>query len=337
MEDLDQIQQRAQSEIEHAADAGTLENIRVTYLGKQGALTALMKNLSQLSAADRPSAGQAINQVKQTVSALIQTKAAGFKQAALEAQLAKESIDVTLPGRGRTQGSHHPISQTRQLIEAYFMNAGFMVAEGPEIETDYYNFEALNIPADHPARDMADTFYFPTGHLLRTHTSPVQIHTLEKLTPPIRMIAPGRVYRCDSDVTHTPMFHQVEGLMLGEDVSFADLKGVLNDFLHYIFGPDTPVRFRASYFPFTEPSAEVDIGCVKCQGAGCRICSKTGWLEVMGAGMVHPNVLRAVNLDPDKTQGFAFGMGIDRIAMLRFGIDDLRLLFENDARFLDQF
>ncbi len=337
MDDLTQIQSQAEKEIANANDMTRLDEIRVTYLGKQGVLTDKMKNLSTLPAEQRPAVGQAVNQVKQVLAKAIQAKKEAFQTQALNEKLATESIDVTLPGRGQGLGSHHPITQTRNLIEDYFMRAGFMVAEGPEIEEDFYNFEALNIPAEHPARQMADTFYFPTGHLLRTHTSPVQIHTLEKKSPPLRMIAPGRVYRCDSDVTHTPMFHQVEGLMLGPDVNFSELKGVLNGFLHDFFGEDIPVRFRASYFPFTEPSAEVDIGCVNCKGKGCRVCGKTGWLEVMGCGMVHPNVLRNVKLDPEHVTGFAFGMGIDRMTMLRFGIDDLRVLFENDVRFLSQF
>jgi phenylalanyl-tRNA synthetase alpha chain len=337
VENLDKLVKDAQQAIEIADKMDALEQIRVQYLGKKGEITALMKGLGQLSAAERPQAGQVINRAKQSVQQLISHKKLVLQESALANQLASETIDVTLPGRGEKLGGLHPITRTLQRIESLFAEMGFEVKTGPEIEDDYHNFEALNIPESHPARAMHDTFYFDPHTVLRTHTSPVQIRTMENQSPPLRIIAPGRVYRCDSDVTHTPMFHQVEGLMVDEKVSFTDLKGILDDFLKQFFEKDLKVRFRPSYFPFTEPSAEADIECVMCSGKGCRVCSHTGWLEVLGCGMVHPEVFRQANIDSEKYRGFAFGMGVERLSMLRYGVNDLRLFFENDLRFLQQF
>jgi phenylalanyl-tRNA synthetase alpha chain len=320
-----------------AADMQALDQIRVQYLGKKGYFTEQMKALGKLSPEERPAAGQVINQAKERVQQSLEARKLTLKDAQLNARLESEKVDVTLPGRGQHSGGLHPVTQTLQRIEALFSQLGFSVAEGPEIEDDFHNFESLNIPETHPARAMHDTFYFDAHTLLRTHTSPVQIRTMEQQQPPLRVIAPGRVYRCDSDLTHTPMFHQVEGLMVDEAVSFADLKGILDDFLRNFFERDLEVRFRPSYFPFTEPSAEADIQCVMCGGAGCRVCSHTGWLEVLGCGMVHPEVFRHVGIDSEKYSGFAFGMGVERLAMLRYGVNDLRLFFENDLRFLQQF
>lgn len=315
-----------------------LDQVKARYLGKTGAITEHMKGLGGLPPEDRKSAGARINEVKNQVEALLKARREALQLAELEKQLTAEALDVSLPGRGEGVGGLHPVTRTLERIEALFASIGFTVADGPEIETDFYNFTALNIPEDHPARAMHDTFYLRDGSLLRTHTSPVQVHYMQAHRPPIRIIAPGRVYRCDSDVTHTPMFHQVEGLWVDEEVSFADLKGVLADFMARFFERDNlPVRFRPSFFPFTEPSAEMDIGCVICEGAGCRVCSHTGWLEVLGCGMVHPNVFAHVDIDAERYQGFAFGLGVERLAMLRYGVDDLRLFFENDLRFLKQF
>jgi len=321
-------------------DAGTLadlDEIRVRYLGKSGLLTAQLKRLGQLPKEERPQAGQAINQAKQALQIQIEERRKELQQQVLMQRLNAERVDVSLPGRGLGRGGLHPVSRTLARIEQLFANAGFRVEEGPEIEDDYHNFEALNIPAHHPARAMHDTFYFDEHMLLRTHTSPVQIRVMENAEPPLKIIAPGRVYRCDSDLTHTPMFHQVEGFLVDENVSFADLKGVLYDFLQRFFERDLKLRFRPSYFPFTEPSAEVDIECVMCGGKGCRVCGKTGWLEVLGCGMVHPEVFRHVGIDSEKYTGYAFGMGVERLTMLRYGVNDLRLFFENDLRFLRQF
>lgn len=324
--------------IQAATDLIALDHIRVRVLGKKGELTEYLKSLGNLSAEERPKLGQAVNTAKQEIQTLIQAQETTLRAAELAAKLAKESIDVTLPGRGQTVGNLHPVTRTRERIEQFFKNVGFTVSEGPEIENDHYNFEALNIPSHHPARAMHDTFYFPDGLLLRTHTSPVQVRVMEQTQPPIKVIAPGRVYRCDSDLTHTPMFHQMEGLLIDEQANFAELKGLLSDFLQHFFErPDLPTRFRAAYFPFTEPSAEVDIQCVMCTGNGCRVCGQTGWLEVLGCGIVHPNVLKAANIDSERYQGYAFGMGLDRLTMLRYGIPDLRMMFENDLRFLRQF
>ena len=338
MQALDELKAEATAAIEAAADAASLEKLRVEWLGKKGRVTDLLKGLGQLSAEERPKAGAEINEVKQLLSALISERKDMLQQAAIAEQLASESLDVTLPGRSEDLGALHPITRTIDRMSEFFVALGFEVVEGPEIEDDYHNFEALNIPAHHPARAMHDTFYIDEKHVLRTHTSGVQIRTMESREAPLRVICPGRVYRCDSDLTHSPMFHQVEGLLIDENVSFGQLKGVIQDFLHAFFEQDSlSVRFRPSYFPFTEPSAEVDIQCVKCAGEGCRICSGTGWLEVMGCGMVHPRVLEMSGVDTERYNGFAFGMGVERLAMLRYGIGDLRLNFENDLRFLAQF
>ena len=334
---IDPLRDEALVEIQRASDLAVLDQVRVRYLGKSGRLTARLKQLGSLSPEQRPQAGQAINRAKAAVQAAIDERKSALEQVALTARLAAERVDVTLPGRGQQPGGLHPITRTLLRIERLFANAGFSVAEGPEVEDDYHNFEALNIPAHHPARAMHDTFYFDQHLLLRTHTSPVQIRVMEHQAPPLRIIAPGRVYRCDSDLTHTPMFHQVEGLVVDAEVSFADLKGVLYDFLTNFFERELKLRFRPSYFPFTEPSAEVDIQCVMCNGAGCRVCKQSGWLEVLGCGMVYPEVFRHVGIDPERYVGYAFGMGVERLAMLRYGINDIRLYFENDLRFLRQF
>ena len=335
--DLDARREETLGAISSASDIGKLEDWRVRTLGKSGWLTDKLKELGKLAAEQRKEVGARINRVKEEIAAAIDAKRAELEQAAVAAKLAKERIDVTLPGRGEARGGLHPVTKVRLRIEQLFRQAGFDVATGPEIEDDFHNFEALNIPADHPARAMHDTFYFPDGKLLRTHTSPVQIRAMLSGKPPFAVIAPGRVYRNDHDVTHSPMFHQVEGLVVGEGVSFANMKAMLHGFLEAFFERDLKMRLRPSYFPFTEPSAEVDMSCVLCAGAGCRVCKQTGWLEISGCGMVHPKVLEAGGVDPEKYTGYAFGMGIDRLAMLRYGVNDLRLFFENDLRFLEQF
>ncbi len=338
MNSLEELEKQALDEIAAAADPAALDGVRVSYLGKKGQLTRQLKQLGALPAAERPAAGQAINQVKERVQQALEARRGGLQSSQLDARLASERVDVTLPGRGQPQGGLHPVTITMRRIEQLFRPLGFSVAEGPEIEDDHHNFEALNIPAHHPARAMHDTFYFDAHTLLRTHTSPVQVRVMERQPPPLRIIAPGRVYRCDSDLTHTPMFHQVEGLLVDEQVSFANLRGLLDEFLRAFFErSDLPVRFRPSYFPFTEPSAEVDIQCVICAGAGCRVCGQSGWLEVLGCGMVHPKVFEQVGIDNERYTGFAFGMGVERLAMLRYGVNDLRLFFENDMNFLKQF
>ena len=337
MQALEELIQESEQALRNAHDLHTLDELRVRYLGKKGALTEYLKSLGQLPAAERPKIGEAVNRAKQNLQAAIDARRTELEARAIQTRLAAETIDVTLPGRGPRSGGLHPVTRTLQRIQSLFAQVGFAVVEGPEIEDDYHNFEALNIPETHPARAMHDTFYFDAHLLLRTHTSPVQIRTMKTTPPPLRVIAPGRVYRCDSDVTHTPMFHQVEGLMVDEAVSFADLKGMLDDFLRHFFEKDLKVRFRPSYFPFTEPSAEVDIECVICAGAGCRVCKQTGWLEVLGCGMVHPKVFDQVGIDNERFTGYAFGMGVERLAMLRYGVNDLRLFFENDLRFLRQF
>ena len=314
-----------------------LERLRVEYIGRKGKVTQLLKEIPKLPPEERKEFGRACNVLKSEIEEAIKEKLKELKEKEKRERLEKERIDVTLPGRRRGVGALHPVTKTLKEIVKIFTSMGFTVAEGPEIETDFYNFEALNIPKGHPAREMQDTFYISDDVVLRTHTSPVQVRVMEKHQPPIQIIAPGKVYRKDADVTHTPMFHQVEGLMVDEKVTFADLKGVLEVFLKEIFGSDTKVRFRPSYFPFTEPSAEVDIGCVICGGKGCKVCKGTGWLEILGCGMVDPAVFKAVDINPEIYQGFAFGMGVERIAMLKYGIDDLRLFFENDLRFLRQF
>lgn len=331
MTDVKNIVAEAESAIAAADTLGALDDVRIQYLGKKGQLTALLKNLGQLSAAERPAAGQAINDAKQSVNATIEIRREALENADLEASLERDQIDVTLPGRGILPGGVHPISSVMEHIESIFRHAGFDVVLGPEIEDDYHNFEALNIPAHHPARAMHDTFYFPDGTLLRTHTSPVQIRVMQRQPPPLRIIAPGRVYRRDYDQTHTPMFHQIEGLLVDEDVTMADLKGVLDAFLKCFFErDDLQIRYRPSYFPFTEPSMEVDIKLESEHGIG-------DWLEIMGCGMVHPNVFASVGIDSERYRGFAFGLGVERMAMLRHGISDLRIFFDNDIHFLRQF
>jgi len=338
LHDVDQLVSEAGSEIDSAADLAALDQVRVRYLGKKGALTELLKQLGKAAPEERPARGQAINAAKQAVQQALEGRRETLDQARLAEQLASETLDVTLPGRGQASGGLHPLTLTLQRIERLFAQAGFAVVEGPEIEDDYHNFEALNIPHHHPARAMHDTFYFDDRMLLRTHTSNVQIRTMENREPPLAIIAPGRVYRCDSDLTHSPMFHQVEGFLVDEGVSFADLKGIINDFLHNFFErDDLAVRFRPSYFPFTEPSAEIDIQCVICGGSGCRTCGQSGWLEILGSGMIHPEVFRHVGIDSERYTGYAFGMGVERLAMLRYGINDLRIFYDNDLRFLRQF
>jgi phenylalanyl-tRNA synthetase alpha chain len=324
-------------------DIAELEQAKARYLGRHGQLTELLKGLGKIPPEERPAVGSRINQAKETLEAALSGRRDAIQEKKLEEQLIEEKLDVTLPGRRTGMGGLHPITLALDRIQSLFHSIGFMVASGPEIETDFYNFTALNIPENHPARAMHDTFYVDDGnggtgeHLLRTHTSPVQIRYMESNPPPLKVIAPGRVYRCDSDLTHTPMFHQVEGLWIDENANFSALKGILANFMQHFFErEDLPVRFRPSFFPFTEPSAEMDIGCVMCK-TGCRICSYTGWLEVLGCGMVHPNVLKHVNIDSEKYIGFAFGLGVERLAMLRYGVNDLRLFFENDLRFLKQF
>jgi phenylalanyl-tRNA synthetase alpha chain len=337
MDTLQALVQSALEAISQTRDAQQLEQLRVQYLGKKGSLTEQLKTLGGLPPEQRPAAGAAINRAKEQVQDALGKQKAVLDAAEADRQLAAEALDVTLPGRRQSCGGLHPVTRTIERIESIFTRAGFETVEGPEIEDDYHNFEALNIPAHHPARAMHDTFYFDASTLLRTHTSTVQVRTMETRKPPIRIICPGRVYRCDSDMTHTPMFHQVEGLLIDERASFADLKGLIADFLQVFFEADLKVRFRPSYFPFTEPSAEVDVQCVACRGKGCRVCKQSGWLEVLGCGMVHPRVLQLSGIDAERYTGYAFGMGVDRLAMLRYQIKDLRLLFDNDLRFLRQF
>lgn len=344
MNKLSEILTSASVSAESAGTLAELEQVKVAYLGKKGQLTQLLKTLGSLSSEERPKVGAEINKAKQSLSTLIEQKKSDLNEQLINEKLASETIDITLPGRARQKGQLHPVTQTLERISTLFTQIGFSVAQGPEIEDDFHNFSALNIPDHHPARAMHDTFYVDKAgwgdkadYVLRTHTSPVQIRVLESSEPPIRVICPGRVYRCDSDVTHTPMFHQVEGLVVDRGINFSHLKGVVDQFLKSFFEADVPVRFRPSYFPFTEPSAEVDIQCTHCKGEGCRICSQTGWLEVMGCGMVHPNVFEQVNINTKDYSGFAFGMGVERLAMLRYGVNDLRLFFENDYKFLRQF
>lgn len=337
MGDLATLTRQALDEVAASSTLAALDEVRVRWLGKKGLLTEQLKSLGALPAAERPAAGARINAAKQEVEAALQAAGEALSRQAVEAELAAGRLDMTLPGRGEARGAVHPVTRARLRIETLFRNAGFDVASGPEIEDDFHNFEALNIPADHPARAMHDTFYFPDGRLLRTHTSPVQIRELRKGRLPLAMIMPGRVYRCDYDITHSPMFHQVEGLVVDENVSFANLKATLQQFLQAFFEKDLRMRLRPSYFPFTEPSAEVDMSCVFCDGAGCRVCKHTGWLEIAGCGMVHPNVFKATGIDSERYTGYAFGMGIERLAMLRYGVNDLRLFFESDLRFLRQF
>ncbi|NOY85805.1 MAG: phenylalanine--tRNA ligase subunit alpha [Deltaproteobacteria bacterium] len=329
--------EEAQKEIASAGSLKELDEVKVRFLGKKGRLTALLKSLGELSPDDRPAAGQAVNNARKSMAMSLEERAGSISAEERARDSEEQKADITMPGVSRRRGYRHPISLVMEETLDIFQGLGFSIRQGPEIEKDYYNFEALNIPKNHPARDMQDTFYIDTDTVLRTHTSPVQVRTMESESPPMRIVSPGKVYRVDFDVTHSPMFHQVEGFMVDEGVSFSDLKGVLTQFMLQFFGESTPVRFRPSFFPFTEPSAEVDIGCVICGGAGCRVCSGTGWIEILGAGMIHPEVFRSVDYDSEKYSGFAFGLGIERLTMLRYEIDDIRLFFENDTRFLSQF
>lgn len=329
--------EEAEREIAAASTVDAIEQLRVRYLGKKGVLTQQLKRLGGLPEAERPAFGKQVNDAKQRLQEQLSVRRDQLEGEAIRERIAVESVDVTLPGRGTDRGGLHPVTRTLIRLEAIFRSMGFDVADGPEVEDDFHNFEALNIPPDHPARAMHDTFYLDPGYVLRTHTSPVQIRYMEQHPAPLRVIAPGRVYRCDSDVTHTPMFTQIEGLWVDETISFADLKGLLIDFIAQFFERDLAVRFRPSFFPFTEPSAEADISCVICGGEGCRVCGHTGWIEVLGCGMVHPEVFRHAGVDGDRYQGLAFGVGVERLAMMRYAIDDLRLFYENDLRFLRQF
>jgi len=337
IETIEKQRQDFDARIHSTSAPEPLKQLRIDFLGKKGCVQALMKDLRQASPDEKRQLGKLINDFKQHVEIRLEEKEGALGKPANRSSAKSETFDTTLPGRKETTGTLHPITQVMEEITAFFMRLGFQVEEGPEIETDYYNFEALNIPKDHPARDMQDTFYVEGETVLRTHTSPVQIHVMENREPPLRIIAPGKVYRCDSDVSHTPMFHQIEGFMVDKNVSFSHLKGIMNIFLQEVFGKNTKVRFRPSFFPFTCPSAEVDIQCVMCGGKGCRVCSQTGWLEILGCGMVDPAVFKCVDYDSEKWTGFAFGLGIERIAMLKYGINDIRLFFENDLRFLKQF
>jgi phenylalanyl-tRNA synthetase alpha chain len=334
VETIEQIKQEALKALASASDEENIKSLSVRYLGRKGAVTQFLRNISELPAEQRPEAGKKANEVKKYLESAFNE---ALKRLEAESGAARDRIDVSLPGRIAPQGILHPISQITRQICDIFTGLGFEIAEGPEVEADYYNFEMLNIPKNHPARDMQDTFYISEDIVLRTHTSPIQVRFMEKHRPPVRIVAPGKVYRCDSDLTHTPMFHQIEGLLVDENISFGDLKGILTTFVHRMFDDQTSLRFRPSFFPFTEPSAEVDILCVMCRGKGCRVCSQTGWLEVLGSGMVHPAVFENVAYDTSRYTGFAFGMGIERIAMLKYGIDDIRKFFENDFRFLSQF
>jgi len=337
MKNIQLLENEAMKAIKESLDIKSLEQIKIDYLGKKSSLSTLLRGLGELTPKERPLAGASINVAKKRITNEIERRQNEIVLIEINSRLEKETLDITLPGRCSDKGSLHLVSQTIERIESFFTNIGFKVEKGPEIEDDYHNFEALNIPSHHPARAMHDTFYINQNNVLRTHTSPVQIRTMETQDPPLRIICPGKVYRCDSDLTHTPMFHQVEGLVLDKNISMANLKGIIIQFLNAFFEEDLPIRFRPSYFPFTEPSAEVDMQCANCKGKGCRICKDTGWLEVMGCGMVHTAVLSHCNVDPEKYSGFAFGMGVERLSMLRYGVTDLRLFFENDLKFLKQF
>ena len=337
IEMLEDVKRQAEAELSSVNDEVTLQNLKAKFVGRKGVITEILKGMKDIPDSDRPRMGKLINETKTFVEGLIDNRLDAIREEKKRRSLHEEKIDVTLPGRGMPIGARHPISQVMEEITTIFERMGFEVAEGPEVETDYYNFEALNIPKNHPARDMQDTFYISDEIVLRTHTSPVQIRVMEKRKPPVKIIAPGKVYRCDSDISHTPMFHQIEGLLVDEGVTFGDLKGVLTEFVRLVFGEGVGVRFRPSFFPFTEPSAEVDIACLICGGKGCRVCKNSGWLEILGCGMVDPEVFKSVGYDPEKYSGFAFGMGIERITMLKYGINDIRLFFENDLRFLKQF
>jgi len=332
--ELEKLEQEAMAALRGVRDAQELRRIRAQYVGRKGAVTRLLRKISTLPAAERPQAGKLANDVKIRLETVFKS---ALKRIEQERERPQAGLDVTLPGRPFERGTFHPITLTLEAICDIFLRLGFVIAEGPDVELDYYNFEALNIPRHHPARDMHDTFYISDNVVLRTHTSPIQIRVMEKQSPPVRIIAPGKVYRVDYDISHTPMFHQVEGLMVDRQISFGDLKGILTTLMHQLFDEKTRLRFRPSFFPFTEPSAEVDIECVMCRGKGCRVCAHTGWLEIVGAGMVHPAVFEMVGYDTDRYTGFAFGLGIERIAMLKYGIDDIRRFYENDIRFLRQF
>jgi phenylalanyl-tRNA synthetase alpha chain len=335
--DVKTLKEKAVAEISSIKSVEDLKRVGTTLLGRKGLFSEYLQELKTVGQEQRKSLGQAINELKSWTEARLRELEELYKKEEQEQRERESRIDITMPGNKPLLGKAHPITLTFREMERIFSSLGFEVAEGPNVELDYYNFEALNLPKDHPARDMQDTFYVAPGVVLRTHTSPVQIRVMERQLPPIRIIAPGAVYRHDQDISHTPMFHQVEGLMVDRNVRFSDLKGILTVFVHEMFGPDVPLRFRPSYFPFTEPSAEVDIGCVICGGKGCRVCKETGWLEILGSGMVHPEVFRIVGYDPEEVSGFAFGMGVERIAMIKFGIDDIKLFYYNDVRFLTQF
>ena len=336
--DLQNIKEQAAEALSKAADSKTLEALRVKYLGKKGELTAILKQMGKLSAEERPKVGQLANEVRAGIEQMIEERSAAIKQAVLDARLQAERVDVTMPGKAAPIGKAHPLTKVLDEVKEIFLGMGFSISEGPEVETDYYNFEALNIPKNHPARDTQDTFYISDNVLLRTQTSPVQVRTMEKQKPPIRVISPGRVYRSDAvDATHSPLFHQIEGLVVDKGVTMADLKGTLELFVQRLYGDESVVRFRPHHFPFTEPSAELDVQCFACHGEGCRLCKGEGWIEVLGCGMVHPKVLSICGIDPEVYSGFAFGIGLERIVMRRYNIDDLRLFYENDLRFLDQF
>lgn len=336
-ENLEKIGIEAEGSIDKASSINELESLKIKYLGRKGQVQDILKQLPDLAESERPALGKLVNELKEKLQKKIDSRIRTLSLEGTQKKLKSEKIDITLPGTGVIRGRLHPITRTFNDVKEIFMRIGYSIAEGPDIETNWYNFEALNFPPEHPAMDMQATFFMEKGHLLRTHTSPVQIRVMEKQEPPISIIMPGRVYRCDADVTHSPVFHQVEGLVVDRNISFADLKGTLTYFYHEMFGTERKVRFRPSFFPFTEPSAEADVECIICSGVGCRVCKNTGWLEILGAGMVDPNVLKNVGIDPDKYSGFAFGMGIERIAMLRYGISDIRLFYENDLRFLRQF
>ena len=335
--ELEVLREKAEAELGKAGSEEEVQAIRTRYLGRKGLLTGLLRNIAHVAPEDRPRFGKDCNEIKETLSARIDEILEGLASSRKERAILSERLDVTLPGRAVRHGRLHPVTQVREEICRIFASLGFSAVEGPEIELDYYNFEALIIPKDHPARDVQDTFYVEDNIVLRTHTSPVQVRIMEKTRPPVRILSPGRVYRRDSDISHTPMFHQIEGLLVDRGINFGDLKGVLTVFLRQMFGEDTVLRFRPSFFPFTEPSAEVDIRCVMCRGRGCRVCGQSGWLEILGSGMVDPEVFKNVGYDPEEFTGFAFGLGLERIAMLKFGISDIRLFFENDLRFLEQF
>lgn len=336
-EEIDNLRRQSQLDLHSLSTEAAVYNFKSSYIGRNGSLTQLIKRLRDVPPDERAAIGSLINTFKRDLEEQIEQSLLQVQAAARDRQVSEHAVDVTLPGRQLPLGCRHPITIVADRIIEIFTRLGFEIVEGPEVELDFFNFEALNIPKDHPARDMHDTFYISDDSLLRTHTSPVQIRTMQVSKPPIRIICPGKVYRCDSDISHTPMFHQVEGLMVDENISFGDLKGLLTAFVHQIFDADTPLRFRPSFFPFTEPSAEVDIQCVMCRGKGCRVCGNSGWLEILGSGMVHPQVFKNVGYDPEQVTGFAFGLGIERIAMLKFGIHDIRLFYENDCRFLMQF